>query len=247
MKRDFIIKLNEIGFWRGKKCILSGINCQINHRKHLAIIGPNGSGKTSLIKLIAGLEYPSAGTIEFYGQPRGNFDFRILRKKISTVSQSGKRLVNGWQKCINIVTAGFDSSYSQYREFTANEYNTARTMMKQTNCLDCAEKPFDILSEGQQQRIMIARALINNPDILILDEPCNGLDPAGRRQLAADIENLANTPEGPTILYVTHYIEEIYPYIDKVLALKNGKRFSYSTPDEALTKHNLSKLFDYPL
>ncbi len=239
--------MKGISFNRSKKAILTDLNFQIETRNHLAIIGPNGAGKTTLIKIIAGIEYPSSGTIEYYGQSRGHFDFRKFRQKISTISQAGKKLVNGWQKGIDIVTTGLDNSYSQYREYTKEEYEHSIVQMRQVNCIECADKPFDILSEGQQQRVMIARALVNKPEILILDEPCNGLDPAGRRKLANDIQTLAEKPEGPTIIYITHYMEEIYPYIYKVLAIKAGKQFSYTSPEETLTQKNLSRLFDYEL
>ena len=244
MRENFILKLSEIGFYRGKNEILSGISCQINPHEHMALIGPNGSGKTSLIKIIAGIEWPVSGTVEFYGKPRLEFDFRELRKHISLVSQAGKKLVNGWQKGIDVVTAGIDSSYNLYREYSKQEIERAYQLLEHFNCLDCAEKTFDILSEGQQQRIMIARAMINDPAIIILDEPCNGLDPAGRGRLSEDIAALAAKEESPTIIYVTHYMEEVYPYITTVLALKNGKQFSYGNAESLMNNQALNSLFD---
>ena len=151
--------------------------------------------------------------------------------------------MEGWQKGLDIVTAGIDSSYNLYRSYSQEEVDLARELLEHFNCSDCCDKRFDIMSEGQQQRIMIARALINNPEIIILDEPCNGLDPAGRLKLSEDIATIAQKDNCPAIIYVTHYMEEIYPYITDILALKEGKTAFYGPKEKYLNNEYLNDLF----
>ncbi len=244
MQNDYLIKVDNISFQRERKLILSDISFTLRAREHLAIIGPNGSGKTTLIKILSGLEWPSAGQVHFAGESEAAPDIRDIRRRTHLVSQAGKKMINSWQKAIDIVTSGIDNSYGIYHPYPPSARAAALLAMEQANCHDCLNKTFDILSEGQQQRVMIARALISKPAVLILDEPCNGLDPWARKKLTGDIQQLSERSDAPAIIYVTHYMEEIYPYINHVLALKAGRVFAWAKPQEILKPELLDRLFE---
>ena len=144
---------------------------------------------------------------------------------------------------IEIVLSGIDASMGIFRDITEKDFQLARKALETVNATEYAERKFGILSQGEQQRILIARALVNQPGLLILDEPCAGLDPAAKVRFLDDLKLLSSRDDAPTMIFVTHHIEEIDTWIDNVMILKKGDVLSSGSKDGILTTDLLSNAF----
>jgi iron complex transport system ATP-binding protein len=239
-----ILKLENIRFERDDLTILKNISWTIEKNQHWALLGANGSGKTSLLKIITGYEWPTEGSVQALGQSYGKCNLREIRKHIGWVSSALEHKLPEKDSAIEIVASGFEASMGIFRDITKKEIELALDSLAMVNARNCAEQKFGILSQGEQQRILIARALINRPSLLILDEPCSGLDPAARVRFLSDLSRLADCPDAPAIVVVTHHIEEIEPWINRVMVLKNGEILSSGLKTEVLTTEILSRALD---
>ncbi len=239
-----IVKLNNIRFERDERTILSDISWTIEKNQHWALLGANGSGKTSLLKIITGYEWPTEGSVQVLGRNYGKCNLRELRRHIGWVSAALEHNLPEKDSAIEIVASGLDASMGIFRDITEKETALAHKSLAMVNAGNCAEQKFGILSQGEQQRILIARALINQPSLLILDEPCAGLDPAARVRFLTDLSRLADCQDAPTMVLVTHHIEEIEPWISRVMVLKNGEVLTSGLKSDVLTTDILSKAFE---
>jgi iron complex transport system ATP-binding protein len=241
-----VIDLQDITFVRGERKILDRITWSIERGQHWALLGANGSGKTTLLKIVTGYEWPTEGTVKVLGCQYGDCNLPQLRKTFGWVSCALQHDVPEFDSALDIVTSGFEASLGLYREFTETEIQTARQTLTLLGGSDFARQPYYKLSQGEQQRVLIARALVNKPHPLILDEPCSGLDPAARESFLADLGQLIAHPDAPTIIYVTHHIEEIAPWISHVMALKAGQTLTAGKTRDTLTTATLSQAFGHP-
>jgi iron complex transport system ATP-binding protein len=238
-----IVKLKNVRFERSQRIILDDISWTIEQGQHWALLGANGSGKTTLLKIITGYEWPSDGSVEVFGQQYGQCNLPELRKHIGWVSTAIENRLPSDDSAFQIVASGLDASVGVYRDFTENELKLAQDSLAMVNAQNCADQLFGVLSQGEQQRVLIARALINRPSLLILDEPCVGLDPAAKERFLGDLSRLANRPDAPTMVMVTHHIEEIDPWISWVMVLKNGEVLASGRKTEILNTAALSRAF----
>ena len=239
-----IINLENVAFRRSGCVILAGVSWRIEPGQHWALLGANGSGKTTLLKIITGYEWPSSGKVSVLGAEFGKCALRELRKTIGWVSFALEPMVPGRDRAIEVVASGIDASIGLYRKLAGDELRRAKTALRKVNGLDFADRIFRVLSQGEQQRVLIARALVNDPKLIILDEPCVGLDPAAREYFLSDIERLATCGNSPNIIFVTHHIEEIRPWITHLLLLKNGKKLAAGKCRQVITSAKLSEAFD---
>ena len=238
-----IVKLKNVTFERGGRTILDEISWTIEQGQHWALLGANGSGKTTLLKIITGYEWPTSGSVEVFGQRYGDCNLPELRKHIGWVSMAIEHELPEDDSSVEIVASGLEASVGLYRDFTEHELKLAQEMLVKVNAQNCAAQKFGTLSQGEQQRVLIARALINRPSLLILDEPCVGLDPAAKERFLSDLSRLANRPDAPTMVVVTHHIEEIDPWISWVMVLKNGEVLSSGRKTDTLNTVTLSRAF----
>lgn len=241
-----IIELENISVIRGRKKILSNIGWTVEPGQHWALIGANGSGKTMLLKIITGYEWPCSGEVRVLGQTFGQVNICQLRKHIGLVSSAIEQKISVKDRAIDIVVSGIEGWLGLYRSFTKAEYRRADRVLKMLNAEVASNQLFETLSQGEQQKVLIARALINRPKLLILDEPCVGLDPGARRRLLSDIGAMAELKTAPTIILVTHHIEEIDGWISNVMLLKSGRMMSQGAPKAVLNSKNLTELFNFP-
>lgn len=225
---------------------MSGINWTIEAGQHWALLGANGSGKTTLLKILCGYLWPTFGSVRVLGRQFGVCDVRQLRKLIGWVSSAMLQQLPGQDCAVEIVASGLEASIGLYRDFTSAEFDKAAQLLAHLGAGYIAGQRWDTLSQGEQQKTLIARALINEPKLLILDEPCLGLDPASRQRFLADLDAFAASPYSPTMVLVTHHIEEVRPWIQRVLLLKGGKVLAAGTPKTTLTSALISELFDCP-
>ncbi len=238
-----IVELKDIIWKRDSRTILNHINWTIQKGENWALVGLNGSGKTSLLKIIAGTMWPSKGEVWVLNQRFGNTDLRKLRRSIGWVSNALHEQIHGEEPVLDIVISGKFASFGIYEKVEKEDVEYATTILKQLKIDHFKDCPFFQLSQGEKQKVLIARALMAKPGLLILDEPCNGLDVLARENLLQTIQHMGENPEGPSIVYVTHHIEEIVPTISKVILLKKGQVLAQGNRDDILTSQQLSECF----
>jgi iron complex transport system ATP-binding protein len=238
-----IVRLKAIEYRRGERAILSDVSWSIDHGQHWALLGANGSGKTTLLRIMAGYEWPSGGSVEVLGQRYGQCNLPEVRKHIGVVSAALDCRIPGEDTAIEVVLSGIDATVGLYRDYTTIERLQAMQTLEMVNGAAFAEQVFGTLSQGEQQRVLIARAMVNRPALLVLDEPCNGLDPGAKERFLGDLSRLANHQDAPTMVMVTHYIEEIDPWITWVMVLRNGEVLASGRKGETLTTVTLSRAF----
>ncbi|GMW00152.1 MAG: ABC transporter ATP-binding protein [Candidatus Hydrogenedentota bacterium] len=240
------VKLEDVTFIRSGNIILDGLSWTMLSGRHTALLGANGSGKTTLLKIITGYEWPTEGTVEVMGHRLGQCDVRILRRSIGYVSSALEHRIPTEDSAMDVVLSGFEASLGVYREFRTAERTLAEECLKAVGAHSFTERAYGLLSQGEQQRTLIARALIAQPGLLILDEPCAGLDPGARRAFLDDLRRLAAKAEAPNIIYVTHHIEEIGPWLTDVLVLRGGQVLKAGNRSDTLTSDILTEAFGCP-
>ncbi len=238
-----ILSVKNVHFVRNHRAILNGVTWTINPGEHWAILGANGSGKTTLLKLVTGYEWATEGSIEVLGERFGETDVRALRKHVGWVSSSLEHRLPANDRVIDVVLSGLEATLGVYRTFEDSEKDAALCALGSIGSEDLARKRYGVLSQGEQQRVLIARALVAKPSVLILDEPCAGLDPAARYRFLDDMSRLAQSDSAPALILVTHHIEEIGPWISNVLVLKSGSVLRQGSPASTLTDDVLSEAF----
>ena len=241
------MNIADVTLRRGDRTILDGVNWRISPGQHWALIGPNGSGKTTLLKVTTGYLWPSEGQVSVFGNKFGTVDLRKLRQKIGWASSALQTRMPPEALAKDIVISGMFGSIGLYEEPSDSDSRRAEMLAEQMGCQSIANSRWGVLSLGEQQRVLIARALMAEPPLLILDEPCAGLDMPGRERLLGRLEAIIADSGKTTLVFVTHHIEEIMPHITNVLALNAGRVFACGHKDEILTDEILSKTFGLPL
>lgn len=222
-----VISLEKVSLKRNGRIILDDINWDVRRGEHWVLFGLNGAGKTALLNLLNGYHYPTKGNVSILEKEFGKVDIRdYIRRKIGLVSSSLQERFYKTDSAYEIVLSGAFTSIGLYETPSDAMREKAVTLLKKLGCYEYANREYETLSQGERQRILIARSLMNDPEILILDEPTNGLDFIAREYLLEVIGDIASLPNGPTILYVTHHVEEILPEFRKTLLLKKGSVFS---------------------
>ncbi len=224
--------------------ILRDVNWRVERGEHWVILGANGSGKTSLLSALAGYLTPTAGEIAVLGRRYGQSDWRELRKQIGLVSSSIRQMMAESEPALETVASGRHAMIDLWGRVTQADRARAARLLKQIECAPLAERPWRVLSQGERQRVLIGRALMAQPRLLILDEPCAGLDPAAREHFLQFIQRLGMRKGSPTLVLVTHHVEEIMPVFSHVLLLKAGRVLAAGVKAAALTSRTLSRAFD---
>ncbi|NLX22086.1 MAG: ATP-binding cassette domain-containing protein [Phycisphaerae bacterium] len=241
-----VLELRDILFQRGGRTILSKVDWTIEPGQHWALLGVNGSGKTTLLKIVTGYEWPTDGTVRVLGELYGECNLPALRKTIGWVSFALLLQMPARDTALEVVLSGLDSSMGLYREFTPDEVLRAQRALASVNAATLAHDCYQHLSQGEQQRVLIARALVNEPMLLILDEPCSGLDPAARDAFLRDLRHLCHQERAPNTILVTHHIEEVGDWIDRVMVLREGRTLACGLKADVLNSTVLSEAFGRP-
>lgn len=237
-----LLKLENVNLFIDNNHILKNINFKINKGENWAIIGRNGSGKSFLLKIISTYQYPSEGKVFIMGHKLGETNVWELRKKIGIVSNELQKEYGETTTVSNVVLSGFFSSIGIYEKTSFEMIRKKEEIIDFLHLNHIKDKPFGKISYGEQKRTLIGRALVFDPELLILDEPATGLDIASKEEFLIYIEKLIKN--GHSIIYVTHHIDEIVPSINKILTLKNGAIFNYGDKDKILNSETLSQIFD---
>jgi len=236
--------VDDLRIVRDGTVILHDVNWQVSRPEHWVILGANGSGKTSLLSALTGYLMPTAGEISLLGETYGQSDWRELRKQIGIVSSSVRQMMADEEPALETVASGKYAMIDFWGRLTRAEKARARKLLCQVECEYLADRPWRVLSQGERQRVLIGRALMAKPRVLILDEPCAGLDPAAREHFLAFIQRLGRQTHAPTLVFVTHHVEEIMPVFTHVLLLKSGAVLAAGTKAGILNSRNLSQAFN---
>ena len=242
-----VIDVKNLTWQREETTILRDIHWQVREGEHWCIVGLNGSGKTSLLQMISGYTWPTRGEIRVLGHRYGEVDLREMRKAIGWVSSALMAQMHDHETAFRLVLSGREASIGLYSTPTAEDLDKASELLHTFGCHALRDRPFRALSQGEKQKVLIARALMASPRLLILDEPCTGLDLLSREQLLAMIEKIAVQPDAPTLLYVTHHIEEILPCFTHTLLLKAGEVAAAGENQTILTPDQLTRFFGVPI
>jgi iron complex transport system ATP-binding protein len=237
-------RLEEVSLVRRQRLILDRIDWDIAPGEHWVVLGANGSGKTTLLQLLAGYLWPTRGRITVLGECFGHTDLRELRKRIGWAGSFLEAQIPPAQQPLDLIVSGKYASIGNFNPPTAQDYAQARELAARFHCTGILDLPYGVLSQGEKQRLLIARALIPRPQLLILDEPCAGLDLVAREQLLGSLEQLGRSPDAPAMILVTHHLEEIMPIWSHVLVLKEGRCLASGRKEDVLVSAVLSEAFD---
>jgi len=238
-----ILSVDKLRIERDDTVILDGVNWRVSAGEHWVILGANGSGKTSLLSALTGYLMPTAGEISLLGETYGQSDWRELRKKVGLVSSSVRQMMADAESALETVASGKYAMIDLWGRVTRAEKTEASRLLNQVECEYLADRPWQVLSQGERQRVLVARALMARPRVLILDEPCAGLDPAAREHFLQFLQRLGSQKNSPTLVLVTHHVEEIMPAFSSVLILKSGMVLATGEIKVVLNSKNLSAAF----
>jgi iron complex transport system ATP-binding protein len=242
------LDLQAVEAYLGNHRVFSDLSLRLHEGEHTVILGPNGAGKSSLIKLLSREIYPvvkPGSWLRIFGHATVNL--WDLRSRIGLVSDDLKAGYIGAVPAFDVVLSGFFGSVGigRSQQPTAEHRQRVEALMGRLELAELAERPYGHLSDGQRRRLLLARALVHDPSVLVLDEPTNGLDLKARHQLLAILRDLARS--GTTLLLVTHQIEAIIPEISRCVLLRDGAVVGDGPVSEFLSDAPLSALFDTPL
>jgi iron complex transport system ATP-binding protein len=233
---------------RGEATVLRAVSWQVDNGERWAVLGPNGSGKTTLLQLASGYLHPTQGTVAVLGRRLGQVDVRRLRERIGIVSAAvAKMLVPSVTARDVVMSARHAALEPWWHEYTAADRQRAEDLLVRAGFGAVLDRPFGVLSEGERQQVLLARTLMADPDLLLLDEPAAGLDIAGRERLVARLAELAADPSSPPMVLVTHHVEEIPAHFSHLLLLREGAVVAAGPIEAALTSVNLSACFGMAL
>jgi iron complex transport system ATP-binding protein len=207
------------------------------------LLGPNGAGKSSLLAALTGYFAPTSGTMSVLGETFGRSDWRELRRRIGLAGPAVSAMIQPSEPALHVVVGGFDGLINLWQRPRRQRVLQARRYLRQLGVGSLAMRPWGHLSQGERQRVLIARALVASPSLLILDEPCAGLDPAAREDFLGMLQKLRRLAPHTSLILVTHHVEEIVPLFSHALLLKQGKALAAGLVRQVLTSPQLEQLF----
>jgi iron complex transport system ATP-binding protein len=240
-----VARLRGVGVRRDGAELLRGIDLDLTRREHLAVLGPNGAGKTTLLRILATELYPTAGEVRLLGTTFGRGDLRELRPRIGLVSLALDRLLDARLPALPLVAAArIGATWPPPRLLERPGLREAAlAALARVGADHLAERRVDTLSQGERQRVRIARSLVIDPSLVLLDEPFAGLDLGGRESLLADLDRLLAEPDAPTVVLVTHHLEELPVGIRAVALLRAGRLVAAGPAPHVLADGPVSAAF----
>lgn len=241
---DTLIDFEDVTFIRDGRTLLAPVTWKVELDERWVIIGPNGAGKTTLIRLAGAEEFPSGGKAWIMGERVGKTDMRDLRSMIGVSSSAlGNRIPDGEKIEDLVVSAGYAILGRWREEYESLDLDRANDILEQVGAMHLADRTWGTLSEGERKRVLVARALMANPELLLLDEPSAGMDLGGREDLVGYLGQLALDPDAPAIVMITHHVEEIPYGFTHAMLLDEGEVIAQGLIDDVLTSDNLTRTF----
>jgi iron complex transport system ATP-binding protein len=246
MTTDVVIRVAGLGVVRDGLALIDNIDWEVRAGERWALLGPNGSGKTTLLRVVGSALWPTRGVVEILGDRLGHVDMRVLRQRIATVSASISRSLRPQLTALEVVLTGrYSVLDTWWHEFSADERAEADRLLRVAGF---GGEPFDgrsfgLLSEGERQQVLLARAVMGQPELVLMDEPAAGLDLGARERLVQQLSVLADDPSVPALVLVTHHVEEIPPGITHAALLHGGRMTAAGPVNEVLTDSVVSDAF----
>ncbi|MFG1672871.1 ABC transporter ATP-binding protein [Micromonospora sp. NPDC049282] len=245
---DLVVSLAGVGVRRSGTALVRDVDWQVELDERWVLLGPNGAGKTTLLNLAAGRMYPSHGVAHVLGERIGRTDVNELRTRIGLTTATLAERIPAEERVTDVVVTAAWSVVGRWREnYDRIDEARAAALLGQLGVGHLADRAYGTLSEGERKRVQIARALMTDPELLLLDEPAAGLDLGAREDLVARLAELAYDPDAPAMVLVTHHVEEIPPGFTHALLLREGGVVAQGLLADVLTADNLSKTFGLPL
>jgi iron complex transport system ATP-binding protein len=245
---DLVVHMADVGVRRGGNKLLDGVNWSVELDERWVILGGNGAGKTTLLRMAAAELHPSNGTVHLLGEKLGRVDVFELRPRIGFCSAATANRFPAEEKVLDVVVSAGYAVMGRWREeYESLDTGRAHELLTGLGVGHLADREFGTLSEGERKRTLIARALMTDPELLLMDEPAAGLDLGGREDLVARLSELALDPDAPATILVTHHVEEIPPGFTHLMLLSAGAVVAQGLLDDVLTSENLSATFGQQL
>jgi iron complex transport system ATP-binding protein len=246
-QHDSILEVRNLTIQRGNTRLVSDFSWSVRKGEHWAVLGANGCGKTSLFSSLLGYVTPTRGDIFVLGEEYGDSNWPALRQKVGMVSSSVRQMMAESEPAWITVASGKYAMIDFWGTPNKGDKAEAFGLLRKIECEYIADRPWAILSQGERQRVLIARALIAKPALLILDEPCAGLDPAAREHFLCFLNRVGRSRGCPAVVLVTHHVEEVMPVFTHVLLMKKGRQLAEGPVAKMLNSELLTKTFDSPI
>lgn len=241
---DLLIDFRRVTLRRGGQVLVGPVDWRVELDERWVVIGPNGAGKTSLLRIAAAMEYPTTGTATVLGERLGKVDMAELRQRVGLSSSALAQRIPDDEVVRDVVVSAGYAVLGRWRErYDDVDYLRALDTLESIGAEHLADRTYGTLSEGERKRVLIARSLMTDPELLLLDEPAAGLDLGGREELVARLADLAADPDSPALVLVTHHVEEIPPGFSHCLILAEGEALAAGLLADTLTAENLSAAF----
>jgi iron complex transport system ATP-binding protein len=241
---DLLLDFRRVTLRRDGRVLVGPVTWQVELDERWVVIGPNGAGKTSLLRIAAAMEYPTTGTATVLGERLGKVDMAELRQRVGLSSSALAQRIPDDELVRDVVVSAGYAVLGRWRErYDDVDYLRALDTLESIGAEHLADRTYGTLSEGERKRVLIARSLMTDPELLLLDEPAAGLDLGGREELVARLADLAADPDSPALVLVTHHVEEIPPGFSHCLILAEGRVLAAGLLADTLTAENLSAAF----
>lgn len=246
------VTIEHLTVRRGTTVILDNVSCSIPRGRCTAILGPNGSGKTSITFAITGHLFATEGTMTVLDETIGRTDIRALRRRIGVVNPTVDAgfahvcgaVVDAELSAMEAVLTGFFGTVGLYDVPSEAQRDEAAAALEKVGLKHRMSHRVALLSTGEKRRCLIARAMVARPELIILDEPTAGLDLRGREQVLATVNHILESPDPPTVLFITHHVEELSPLTQQVILLKDGRIVANGAPEDVITPESLTATFN---
>lgn len=243
-----VLELASVSVVRGSKKLLDTVDWQVREGERWVVMGPNGAGKTTLLQIAGARIHPTSGVAGILDEVLGAVDVFELRPRIGLASANLAAQIPGHEKVLDVVVTASYGVTGRWREaYERSDERRAFGLLEEWGMSTFMNRPFASLSEGERKRVQIARALMTDPELLLLDEPAAGLDLGGREDLIRRLSSLAADEDAPALILVTHHVEEVPPGFTHALLLRDGAVVAQGPLAEVLTEEHLSATFGLPL
>lgn len=243
-----VIELAGVTVRRGRAVLLDEVSWEVEEDERWVVLGPNGAGKTTLLQVVAAQLHPTEGVAGILGEVLGTTDVFELRPRIGLTSAVLADRIPRSELVRDVVVSASYGVVGRWREhYDDLDHHRAAELLAEVGVQHLADRTFGTLSEGERKRVQIARALMTDPELLLLDEPAAGLDLGGREDLVQTLSTLAMDPDSPATVLVSHHVEEIPPGFTHAMLLRNGSVVDAGPVDEVVTEETLSETFGMPL
>lgn len=241
---DLLIDFTDVTVRRSGHTLVGPVTWRVELDERWVVLGPNGAGKTSLLRVAAAETHPTSGTAHLLGETLGKVDISELRPRIGLSSAALAARVPADERVLDLVVSAGYAVLGRWRErYEDMDTDRAIDMLESLGAEHLLDRTYGTLSEGERKRVLIARALMTDPELLLLDEPAAGVDLGGREELVERLGDLAADPDAPATVLVTHHVEEIPPGFTHCLLLNEGEVVAQGLLGDVLTAENLSEAF----